>query len=310
MSLSSIVALSTIALGRPVSAHTVVDQVQVDLQGNYEVRAGKVMLRFLVRSEEGHHGKITQEHLMRSQGALLHAYVLDPALEIYHHLIPEFRDGYWRTTVDLPRNGVYNLWVRGVIAGKEPTDFAVRTRFRVKGGESRPPVREFQTETRTTQAGDSQIHLLTDSIIFDETEQLRLRFERPNGSSAGSELPKALEAHALAVGNFGQSVILLHPMPAEKSDELILHIHGGFPSEGIYRLWIDFTENGKSRRAALGIRALPQPEVPAGWFNWLTGKKPRPIKVSADPAFDILSIVPRKSKEKSKSAHCTCELHR
>ena len=209
--------------------------------------SGDLDLRFaLLGSGSGGAVPVQSGDLIEQYQKNLHAYVFDQSLTEFSHVHPEEQtDGEgWSLPVTLARNGLYHLWVEGVVQGPSQAEsLLVESTFEVTGGEEAWPVPESLEVSLTGEDGVSSAELtFAEPPRKSFPVQMRLEFARTDGSSAeiGEYLGAAVHmtgAH-LGTGDLSHS----HGIRVEEDGETRMLLEAAFPRSGSYRLWAQYKD--------------------------------------------------------------------
>ncbi len=185
----------------------------------------------------------------------VHMFVTDRAHQEFHHLHPTYDPNTekWSTTADLPVNGEYSVWTQGeLVADGDEFTSALEVPIQIAGGKPANPVPTELGDMRTGAEGYSSIKLGAGRIVALRIIQLELDFSRNDGTQPDLGTYLGAKAHVIGVHLDSQTLIHTHAMDHGVPNQLMLH--GMFPREGDYRLWIQFLDGGKLRAIPLSVR--------------------------------------------------------
>ncbi|MCF2127841.1 hypothetical protein L1I79_15545 [Strepomyces sp. STD 3.1] len=215
-------------------------------------------LRFTVRDASG--GAVTA--YQREHDKELHLIVASRDLVTYRHLHPtRAADGTWSTPVDLPRAGGYRVFADFTPAGKGAGNLTLGADLAASG--SYEPAR-MPALNGTARTDGYQVEL-AGSLRPGKASELKFEVSRDG------EPVNDLEPH---LGAYGHLVAL------RSGDLAYLHVHPGgapgdgttspgpgisftatAPSDGTYRLFLDFRHRGEVHTAAFTVRAGAAPDA-------------------------------------------------
>src|SRR5579859_2138303 len=130
-------------------------RIALEGEWNGAQTAGKISLQFqLLDTKSKDKDLITPEKLNVVHEKKIHMFIFDPALEVFEHVHPEFKNDLWQVDVELKTNGKYWVWVQGELSADEE-EFTSSSRLVVKGGEKENPSPPILKENRTGKDGNS-----------------------------------------------------------------------------------------------------------------------------------------------------------
>ncbi|MDI3388180.1 hypothetical protein QIS99_18510 [Streptomyces sp. B-S-A8] len=216
----------------------------LDLETPRLAAGEKARLRFTV--EDGSGREVTAYD--REHGKELHLIVASRELDTYRHLHPtRAADGTWSTPVDLPKAGGYRVFAD----------------FRPKGGEGRTlgadlavsgkyePAPLPAPAARATLPGGYEV-TLDGGLTPGRASELKLRVTK-DGEPV-TDLEPYLGAYGHLVALRSGDLAYLHVHPGEGGPGPVVPFTAEVPSEGSYRLFLDFKHDGKVRTADFTVR--------------------------------------------------------
>jgi len=192
----------------------------------------------------------------------VHVLVVDPRLEDYQHLHPEWDGrGAWRGRFTPRRSGNYRIYVEVVpLATAAPVLAAVALRVEGAAGE---PVAEGVVSGRAVQAVQVGTHkvalsFLTGTPRAGQEAELRLDVMDPAGTGARVPLEPIMGAwaHLVAFDAGGRGVAHLHPLDEGSGFEDGAPSFGfGFRTDlpGRYRFWAQIILAGEERMVPFDV---------------------------------------------------------
>jgi hypothetical protein len=226
-----------------------VSRVAIQTESDTTVSAGKVEYVFQLIDTKSNVA-IRDLDLDIAHEKLLHMLVYDPTLEEFQHVHPVFNGQNWTVELNFTVNGEYWIWEQGVIAS-DGEEFSSATRLKVENGKPQGVSPPTLSDIRNGHDGSSVVELGSNKIIAGKMLMLDLKFSRNDGTSPSITPYLGAIAHIVAVPENGDSLIHVHPMAGKSSDKGM--IHTTFPSQGAYRLWIQFMDGGVLRVVPLSV---------------------------------------------------------
>lgn len=190
----------------------------------------------------GDDGVVTEfdvEHTKR-----MHVIVVRRDFAGFQHLHPEMaRDGTWWFEIELPEPGAYRLFADFVVDGEKQTlatDLFVPGDFR--------PERLPGPDREADAGGGYTVELSGEAVAGEEAT---LEFVVRRGGEVVHDLPEYLGArgHLVALRDGDLAYLHVH------ADEERLSFEADFPTEGDYRLFLQFRHGGEVRTAAFTVHA-------------------------------------------------------
>jgi hypothetical protein len=123
-------------------------------------------------------------------------------------------------------------------------------RLAVSGGQSAwpsPTLSDVRTGTET----NSVATLSAGKLKAGKMAMLTLTFTETDGSAANITPYLGAFAHVIATPEDGSSLLHVHPMDGGQPNEGMLHV--SFPTEGFYRLWVQFIDAGELKTIPLSV---------------------------------------------------------
>lgn len=225
-------------------------RVEIELESSSRITAGKSQLSFQLVDTKLNQ-TLGDAELSISHEKKLHVFLYDAALKEFSHLHPEFDGVLWTTEIKLPVNGDYFLWAQGEISS-DGSEFSTFVKLEVLGGANAWPTPPTLTEQQIGSDDISRVTLGTKSLRAGRMAMLDMKFDRTDGSTAKLSPYLGALAHVVATPNDGDTLIHVHPMNGAKPNEGMLHVT--FPSAGLYRLWVQFLDDGIVRTIPLAVR--------------------------------------------------------
>lgn len=211
--------------------------------------AGKVQYRFQVFDVENG-TMLDPSSLNVVHEKLLHLLIYDPSLNEFRHEHPEFDGTYWSTEIELSTDGNYWIWAQGEVA-VDGYEFSANNRLLITGGKSALPTPPHLIETLKGNSGNSTVEISGGKVKAGKMVMLNVTLSRNDGTKAKITPYLGAFAHIVAVPTDGDALIHVHPMNTKNPNEGMLH--ATFPTKGVYRLWIQFMDDGNLRTIPLAI---------------------------------------------------------
>ncbi|WP_405480293.1 hypothetical protein [Streptomyces sp. NBC_00009] len=183
-------------------------------------------------------------------GKQLHLIVASRDLTVYRHLHPaRAADGTWKTPVELPKAGGYRVFAdftpqaekAGLTLG---ADLAVAGKY---------APRDLPAASRTADAGDGYEVRLGGGLGAGSASELTLSVAR-NGKPV-TDLQPYLGSYGHLVALRSGDLAYLHVHPNKGGPGPEVSFTATAPSNGTYRLFLDFKHNGTVRTAEFTVHA-------------------------------------------------------
>jgi hypothetical protein len=228
-------------------------RVEIEIESNATVSAGKVEFVFdLVDNSQKK--PLTDADLAIDMEKKLHFIAYDAALLEFQHVHPEFKaDGKWHVDLDFTKTGQYFLWASGKIA-IDSADFAASAKLSVINGEIENPTPATLVESRSGHDGNSVVTVSNTKLVAGQMAMLNVTFSRLDGTAPQISPYLGALAHVTIVTDDADSMIHAHPMATGQPNKVMLHTT--FPSEGLYRVWLEFIDGGVLKRVALVVNVI------------------------------------------------------
>jgi hypothetical protein len=211
-------------------------------------------LRFLIRDSDGR--PLTSYR--RAHEKELHLILASRDLTTFRHLHPaRAADGTWSTSVTLPEAGDYRVFADFTPAGKDGGNLTLGADLSV-AGDYRPG---RPAESSRTAAVDGYTVTLSGGLRPGSPEEIRLRVTK--GGREVTDLQPYLGAygHLVALRSGDLAYLHVHPdgVPGDGATAPgpDVSFTATAPSEGSYRLFLDFKHEGRVRTAAFTVTAGP-----------------------------------------------------
>ncbi|MGA5109625.1 hypothetical protein [Streptomyces pseudogriseolus] len=215
------------------------------------VTAGeRAELRFAVRDAEGR--AVTAYR--REHDKELHLIVVSRDLTTYRHLHPERAgDGTWSTPVDLPRAGGYRVFADFTPDRAGAGNLTLGADLAVSGAYS---PRELPRPAATARVDGYDVRL-TGALTPGRESELRLTVSRDGEPVTDLEPYLGAYGHLVALRAGDLAYLHVHPEGEPGVAEPGPHVSfsATAPSEGTYRLFLDFKHDGVVHTAALTVEA-------------------------------------------------------
>ena len=181
---------------------------------------------------------------------LMHLIVVRRDLTHYQHLHPSLdEDGSWSVPLALPEPGVYRAFVDFSVNG-EPLTLGVDL---VAPGDLR--VEPLPSPTNAVRIeGGYEVVLEAETPAADAGSSLRFRIERGGGEVEDLEPYLGALGHLVALREGDLAYLHVHPTGGAGAQ---IKFHTEFPSQGRYRLFLQFAHAGVVRTAAFTVEIRP-----------------------------------------------------
>lgn len=219
--------------------------IQPKNQGSYQ--AGKIEYSFQLIDAESN--KIIRERdLNDSHTKKLHLIAYDPSLKEFNHVHPIFDGNIWKVDLDLPVNGNYFIWVQGELS--DNTEFSSLTRAVLINGKSANPNLPLG-DVRKGIDNKTVFELANTKIKAGKEVMLNFKVSRSDGLAPVIKPYLGALAHVIATPAVGDELIHVHPMKGDQPNTGM--IHATFPTDGEYRLWVQFIERDELKTIPLSV---------------------------------------------------------
>lgn len=182
----------------------------------------------------------------------LHLVIYDSSLNEFQHIHPEFNGNSWSVSAQFLVNGEYWVWAQGELAA-DGTEFSTSSKLSVSGGVIAWPTPPALSDMRSGQSGVSKINLSSNKVTAGKMAMLDLIMTRTDGSNPQLSPYMGAFAHVIATPDDGDSLIHVHPVSTGQSKGML---HAAFPSAGLYRLWIQFIDDGNLKVIPVSIKVF------------------------------------------------------
>ncbi|BFO19370.1 hypothetical protein SHKM778_57580 [Streptomyces sp. KM77-8] len=209
-------------------------------------------LRFVVRDGQGR----AVTGYRREHGKELHLIVASRDLLTYRHLHPRrAADGTWTTPVDLPRAGGYRVFADFTPEVRGARDLVLGADLAV-GGPYRP--QDLPAADRTARVDGYDVEL-DGTLTPGKPGELRLSVSRDGKPVTDLQPYLGAYGHLVALRAGDLAYLHVHPKgePGDGKTEAgpVVSFTATAPSNGSYRLFLDFKHDGVVRTAAFTVHA-------------------------------------------------------
>ncbi|OYZ23549.1 MAG: hypothetical protein B7Y39_04375 [Bdellovibrio sp. 28-41-41] len=180
----------------------------------------------------------------------LHFIIYDSSLREFQHAHPAFDGIAWSVDIEVRVNGNYWVWVQGELAS-DGEEFSSFTKLDILGGVSAWPLPPTLVDERAGASGVSSINLGKNKLVAGKMAMVDLKISHTDGTIPQLEPYLGAFAHVIAVPEDGDSLIHVHPQQAGSSSAML---HATFPKAGLYRLWIQFIDDGNLKTIPLAVK--------------------------------------------------------
>ncbi|KFG01666.1 hypothetical protein IQ62_05855 [Streptomyces scabiei] len=218
-------------------------------------------LRFVIRDEDGRAVTAFQ----REHDKELHLIVASRDLVTYRHLHPtRAADGTWSTPVDLPGAGDYRVFADFTPAGKDAENLTLGADLAAAG--------TYKPEKLPSPSGTAEVNgyevELTGGLRPGAASELKLKVSRDGRPVTDLQPYLGAYGHLVALRSGDLAYLHVHPN-GEPGDGRTasgpdISFTATAPSDGAYRLFLDFKHEGKVHTAAFTVRTgtAATPEEP------------------------------------------------
>ncbi|WP_326584920.1 hypothetical protein OG889_42015 [Streptomyces sp. NBC_00481] len=228
-----------------------------------DVTAGqRTDLRFVIRDEDGR----AVTGYQREHDKELHLIVASRDLGTYRHLHPSrAADGTWSTPVDLPGAGGYRVFADFTPAGEDAENLTLGADLEASGT-YKPG--KLPAPSGTAEVNGYEVEL-DGGLRPGAASELRLKVSRDGRPVTDLQPYLGAYGHLVALRSGDLAYLHVHPN-GEPGDGKTdpgpdISFTATAPSDGAYRLFLDFKHEGKVHTAAFTVRAgeAAPTEVPA-----------------------------------------------
>ncbi|MEV0093852.1 hypothetical protein [Streptomyces sp. NPDC050738] len=221
----------------------------LDLQTPTVAAGGSAEIRFAVKGKDGRN--VTAYR--REHGKELHFIVASRDLTQYRHLHPvRAADGTWSTPLRLPKAGAYRVFADFTPEAQGATGHTLGTGLTVSGKGSPEPL----PPVRTTVQVDGYEVALAGALHSGTAGELRLTVRKDGRLVTDLQPYLGAYGHLVALRSGDLAYLHVHPNPGGPGP--VVSFTATAPSEGRYRLFLDFQHEGKVRTAAFTVEAQGQ----------------------------------------------------
>ena len=209
-------------------------------------------LRFVIRDEDGRAVTAFQ----REHDKELHLIVASRDLVTYRHLHPaRAADGTWSTPVDLPKAGGYRVFADFTPAGKDAENLTLGADL-AASGTYKPE--KLPAPGDTAEVNGYEVEL-DGGLRPGTASELTLKVSRDGKPVTDLQPYLGAYGHLVALRSGDLAYLHVHPN-GEPGDGRTapgpdISFTATAPSDGAYRLFLDFKHEGKVRTAAFTVRA-------------------------------------------------------
>ena len=192
-----------------------------------------------------------ESDLVISHEKKLHFIVYDLALKEFQHVHPTFDGTYWNVDLSFLVSGDYVTWAQGKI--NKGAEFSTSKPLTVQVQNPAWPQAQL-ADVREGADGLSKITISPTKLRAGQMAMLDLSFLRTDGTAADITPYLGAIAHVISVTADGQELIHVHPMEGGSENEAMLH--ATFPKAGMYRLWVQFIDDGVLKLVPLAVEVF------------------------------------------------------
>ncbi len=215
------------------------------------VSAGMIAYKFqLIDTETSR--LVGDSDLSMAHERKLHLVIYDSSLNEFQHIHPEFDGSFWSISAQFLVNGDYWVWAQGELA-VDGTEFSTSSKISVSGGVAAWPTPPALSDMRSGLSGISKINLSSNKVTAGKMAMLDLTMTRTDGSNPQLSPYMGAFAHVIATPDDGDSLIHVHPVSTGHNKGML---HATFPSAGLYRLWIQFIDDGNLKVIPVSVKVF------------------------------------------------------
>ena len=175
--------------------------------------------------------------LAESNTKILHVIAYDEARKEFNHVHPTVKGTTWSVQFSLPKNGTYFIWAQGQLA--DGTEFSTFSKAIIEGGAPANAITPLGDQ-RFGSDDHTLVSLTNNPIHAGQMAMLNFTVSRDDGQAPLMAPYLGALAHLIAASPDGDELIHVHPMAGGTPNTGM--IHASFPSEGDYRIWIQFID--------------------------------------------------------------------
>ncbi len=219
--------------------------IELENQGNF--KAGMIPFAFQVFDSETQK-TLSDKDLVETHTKILHMIAYDPSRNEFNHVHPSFDGKLWSTELNLAFNGSYFVWAQGQLA--DGTEFSTYAKANIVDGK---PSLQILSLGENRKATDRLTTLELDKTKIKAGKSVMINFKvtREDGQKPKMAPYLGALAHVIAVSPDGDELIHVHPMAGSGPNTGM--IHATFPTEGDYRLWVQFIEHDELKTIPLSV---------------------------------------------------------
>jgi len=233
---------------------------RIDIQNKTSLKPGQVTLNFKLFGLDAH--EFGPDDLKLAHEKLMHVMLVRNDMQFYEHLHPEFIEGKWTITTQIPQQGNYEMYVD--IEPKEEKPAVLRLPLSI-GGSTEEKIFPKVSENLTT-VTDGISASLDKAELSKTGADIKLNFTLTKNSQIIGEIGNYL-------GAFGHVVVLKHGEPdhfvhAHPLDQTapkngIVGFESEFVSNGMYTVFAQFNVQGgvKTFPITMEVDNLSNPQI-------------------------------------------------
>ena len=219
--------------------------IEPESQGTYA--AGLIHYTFRLFDDQNQKA-LADKDLAETHTKILHFIAYDPSRNEFNHVHPVFNGKVWSVDLNLLVNGNYFLWAQGQLL--DGTDFSVVVKAQITNGKPEIPI-VLLGDVRKGTDNLTTIELDKTPLKAGAMAMINFKVSREDGQTPEMAPYLGALAHVIAASPDGDELIHVHPMEGNAANTGM--IHANFPTEGDYRIWIQFIEHGELKTIPLSF---------------------------------------------------------
>ena len=219
--------------------------IEPENQGTYT--AGVIHYQFQIFDDQTQK-VLSDKDLLESHTKIMHFIAYESSRNEFNHVHPAFDGKIWSVDLNLLANGNYFFWAQGQLI--DGTEFSTFAKAQIINGKSEIPVAPLLDIRKATDRLTT-IELDKSKLKAGKMAMIKFKITREDGQTPEITPYLGAMAHVIAVSPDGDELTHVHPMEGSTANTGVFH--ATFPTEGDYRIWVQFNDKGELKTIPLSV---------------------------------------------------------
>ncbi len=219
--------------------------IEPESQGAYT--AGIIHYQFQIFDDQTQKA-LSDNDLVESHTKIMHFIAYDSSRNEFNHVHPAFDGKVWSVDLNLLANGNYFFWAQGQLL--DGTEFSTVVKAQVINGKPENPTIPLLDKRKGTDRLTT-IELANTKLKAGKMAMINFKITREDGKAPEITPYLGAMAHVIAVSPDGDELTHVHPMAGSTPNTGMFH--ATFPTEGDYRIWVQFNDMGQLKTIPISV---------------------------------------------------------